>query len=194
MGIKSVPGCAGCRRRARHLTIRSSGRPRLRRARQSTPTLGGHMKRVAALILMLVGSNAHADCQDFWFEHWSRTLYLSVSYSQGCYHGELVLNFSKFSENGPRWPDPSLRLKSIPFDRECRSKKKNKDGETIEFSCRKDGVSPLAGATYRFKLIKTTIQCDGIDLPDWDHTFVCISGCGSTTPKRLAVPFGEGCA
>lgn len=152
------------------------------------------MKRVAALMLMFVGSYAHADCQDSWLEHQSSTLYMSVRYSQGCYEGELILEFSKLSKNGPRWPSPNLRLESIPFDRECRTKKRNKDGETMEFSCRNDGVSPLAGATYRFKLIKTTIQCNGIDLPDWDHTFICIRGCGPTTPKRLEVPFGEGCS
>jgi len=145
-------------------------------------------------MLMLVGSNAHADCQDEWLTHMSSTLYLSVGYSKGCYAGDLILNFSNFSKNGPRWPNSGSKLESIPFDRECTSKKKDKDGETIEFSCRKDGVSPLAGATYRFKLVKTTIQCDGIDEPDWDHIFICISGCGSTTPKKLKVPYGEGCA
>lgn len=152
------------------------------------------MKRIAVLMLMVFGSYAHADCQDFWLEHWSSTLYLSVGYSQGCYQGELILNFSKFTKKGPQWPDPSLHLESIPFDRECQSKKTSKDGETIEFSCRKDGVSPLAGATYRFKTFKTTIQCDGIDLPDFDYTFVCVRGCGPTTPKRLEIPHGEGCS
>lgn len=152
------------------------------------------MKRIAALILMFVGSNAHADCQDHWLIHWSSTLYLSVSYSQGCYQGELMLNFSKFSKNGPRWPDRSLRLESIPFNRECQPKRKDKNGEIIEFSCRNNGVSPLAGATYRYKQSQTTIRCDGIDEPDWDLSFICVNGCGPTTPKRLEVPHGEGCS
>jgi hypothetical protein len=97
--------------------------------------------------------------------HRSSTLYLSVGYSQGCYEGELILNFSKFSKNGPQWPSPGLRLESIPFDRECQPKKKDKNGRTIDFNCRNDGVSPLAGATYQFKEVKTTIRCGGIDLP-----------------------------
>jgi hypothetical protein len=152
------------------------------------------MKHIAALMSMLVGSYAYADCQDSWLEHRSSTLYLSVEYSQGCYQGQLILNFSKFAKKEPQLPDPSLQSGSMPFDRECQSKKMSKDGATIEFSCRKDGVSPLAGATYRFKKFKTTIRCDGIDLPDFDHTFICIDGCGPTTPKRLKVPFGEGCS
>ena len=37
----------------------------------------------------------------------------------------------------------------IPFEQECPDKKRNKSGEIVEFSCRKGGVSPLTGATYR---------------------------------------------
>ncbi len=152
------------------------------------------MKRIAALILLFVASYANADCQESWLEYQSSTLYLSVDYSQGCYQGELILNYAKLSKNGPPLGDPNLHLESLPFDRECQQKKKGQNGETVEFSCRKNGKSPLAGATYRFKLIKTTIQCDEIDEPDWEHTFICVSGCGPTTPKKLHVPFGEGCA
>jgi hypothetical protein len=152
------------------------------------------MKRIAAFLTMIFGSYAHADCQDFWLQYRSSTLHLSVEYSQACYHGELILNFSKFTKNGAQRPDSIEHLESIPFDRECQSKKKNKDGETVEFSCRKDGISPLAGATYRFKRFETTIRCDGVDLPAFDHTFICINGCGATTPKRLDVPYGEGCS
>jgi len=157
-------------------------------------SIRGHMKHIIALMLLLVCSYTHADCQDEWLTYRSSTLYLSVSYSQGCYQGPLILNFSRFSKNGPQWPSPTLRLESIPFDHECQSKKISKEGEIIDFSCRKDGTSPLAGATYRFKKFKTTIRCDGIDLPDFDHTFICISGCGPTTPQRLEVPYGEGCS
>ncbi len=154
----------------------------------------GYVKRVAASMPMLVGSYAHADCQDDWLRHRSSTLYLSVEYSQGCCQGERILNVAKFSKSGPRWPSPGLRLDSIPFDRECQSEKKHKDGETIESSCRSDGVSSLAGATYRCKKLKTTIRCNGIDLPDWDNTFVCIKGCGPATPKTLELAHGEGCS
>jgi hypothetical protein len=152
------------------------------------------MKRIAVLMLMFAGSCAQADCQDSWLEHQSSTLFLSVDYSQGCYQGELILNFSKFTKKGPQWPDPSLHLKSIPFNRECPTKKTGKDGETIEFSCRKDGASPLAGATYRFKKFKTIIQCERTKLHGIVDAFICISGCGLETPKRLDVPYGEVCS
>jgi hypothetical protein len=157
-------------------------------------TSGGLVKHVGAWILMVAASYAHADCQESWLEYRSSTSYVSVDYSEGCYQGKLILNFSKVGKTGPKRPDPSLHLKSIPFDRECRLKKKDSNGEVVEFSCRNDGVSPLAGATYRYKEFKTTIRCDGTDVPDIEHAFICVSGCGPTTPKKLHVPFGEGCA
>jgi hypothetical protein len=152
------------------------------------------MKHIAAMTLMLAGSYAHADCQDIWLIHQSSTLSLSVSYSGGCYQGELVLYFQKLSEKGSRWPSQPHRGASMPFDRECHSKRKNEDRETVEFSCRKSGASPLAGATYRFKQVEIIIQCDGVDLPNFSYFFVCIRGCRSTTPLRLEVQHGEGCA
>lgn len=152
------------------------------------------MKHFAALILLFVASYARADCQDSWLEYRSSKLQMSVRYSEGCYHGKLILEYSKPSKNGSQGSSPSSPVQSIPFDRECQTTRKNKEGVTIEFSCRSDGTSPLAGASYRFKLIKTTMECDGIESPDWDHTFICIKGCKPTTPKRLEVPFGEGCA
>jgi len=149
------------------------------------------MKHIAALLLLLSSLSAHADCQDEWLTYNSSTQWLSVAYSEGCYQGDLILSYS---EKGPGWPDTSEHSMTTPFDLECPLKKQGADGAIIEFSCRKDGISPLAGATYQFKLIKTTIECGGIVEPDWDHTFICIKDCGPTTPKKLIVPFGEGCA
>lgn len=149
------------------------------------------MKNIAALILLLTCLSAHADCQDEWLTYDSSTQRLSVAYSEGCYQGDLILLYSKKVAGKTGTSEQSV---TIPFDRECPHTKQNKNGEIIEFSCRKDGASPLAGATYRFKLIKTTIECEGIVEPDFDHTFVCMKGCGPKTPKKLLVPFGEGCA
>lgn len=152
------------------------------------------MKRVAALMLVLLGAHAHADCQDNWLTHASSTLHLSVDYSQGCYQGELVLSFSTIAPQGRKQRAPAVQPTSIPFDHECPSRKKNQDGEVVAFSCRADGASPLAGASYRLKQVKTTIRCDGVDLPDVDFVFICTSGCQPATPKRLKVSHGEGCA
>ena len=149
------------------------------------------MKRIATLMIMFASPYAIADCQDNWLTYSSSTVFLSVAYSQGCYEGDLTIHFWK---KGPRPPSSELRSESFLFDRECSSKKKDKDGETIEFSCRSDGVTPLAGATYRYKIVKTTIRCNGIDEPDWDRSFRCIRGCGPATPKKLRVSHGEGCS
>lgn len=149
------------------------------------------MKIITILILFLTCWKAHADCQDEWLTYSSSTQELSVAYSEGCYQGDLILSSSK---KGPGWPDKKEHLIKTDFNHECPLKKQDKNEEVIEFSCRKDGISPLAGATYRFKLEKTTIECDGVVEPDWNHVFICIKGCGPSTPKYLLVPFGEGCA
>jgi hypothetical protein len=116
------------------------------------------MKRIAMLMGMLASSHAFADCQDNWLTYSSPTLSLSVAYSLGCYEGDLTIHFRK---NEPGRPAPELNREPILFDRECSSRKKDKAGETIEFSCRSDGATPLAGATYRYKIFKTTIRCEG---------------------------------
>jgi len=152
------------------------------------------MKHLVALILIFVSSYVHADCQDTWLEYQSSTLYLSVDYSNGCYHGNLVINYAKLSRNGPQLGDEKLHTESLSFDSECQTKRKDRNGEVIEFSCRKNGVSPLAGTTYRYKQFKTTIQCDGVTEPDIERSFICIRGCGSNKPKKLHMPWGEGCA
>ncbi len=146
------------------------------------------MKNIFALSILLCCSSAHADCQDEWLYYGTPTRQLAVIYKDGCYHGDLILMYWSV-EKGP--PVPILE---IPFEQECPDKKRDKSGEIVEFSCRKGGVSPLAGATYRFKLMKTTITCDGVVSPDEDHTFICVKGCGKTTPRILTVPFGEGCS
>ncbi len=152
------------------------------------------MKHLAVLLFFFAATHAQADCQDSWLEHHSTNVDLSVIYSKGCYQGELMLNFSTPPINGLGMPSTNTSRESLPFVRECPSTKKNKEGEVIEFSCRKDGTSPLAGATYRFKQVKTSIECDGVKEPTMKYFFKCVRGCAATTPKSLDVQFGEGCS
>ena len=149
------------------------------------------MKFFTIMIFSLTCLNAHADCQDEWLRYESPKQWLSVAYSEGCYQGDLILSAEK---KVPGWPDKIGPSITTNFDKECPLTKQDKKGEMIEFSCRKDGISPLAGATYRFKITKTTIQCDGVAELDWDIAFICINNCGPTTPKKLSVLHGEGCA
>ena len=150
------------------------------------------MKRVATLIAIFAAPFAHADCLHTWLAFRSPTLALSIDYSEGCYQGELEINFSKFSRNEPQWPSPQSRLDSVPFARECPLRKVGKDGETIEFSCRKDGRSPLAGATYRYKVVEAKYRCDDGSVPLPDRSFICIRGCAPTVPRKLEGQYSEG--
>lgn len=150
------------------------------------------MKRIVMVIAIFAISYAHADCLDRWLTYRSSTLVLSIDYSEGCYQGELIVNFSKISKDDPQWPSPQSRLISAPFDRECTSSKASKDGEPIEFSCRKDGSTPLAGATYRYKVVKPKYRCEDGSAPLPDRSFICIRGCAPTVPRRLEGQYSEG--
>jgi hypothetical protein len=152
------------------------------------------MKLLLALLVMVAAPHARADCQDYLFEHSSAELYLAAEYSQGCYAGEVIIKYAKLSQRRPQRFSPGVQMKSVPFVRECPSRKKSKEGDIVEFRCRKDGVTPLAGATYRFTEEKTTMECDGAEVPDVDFIFVCIRGCKPTTPQMLWIPHGEGCS
>lgn len=146
------------------------------------------MKPLAALIFLLASSGARADCQDEWLIYHSPSQQLSVRYKDGCYSGDLILSFSaKSTAQG-------VQETELLFADECPVTKKDKVGGVVEFSCRKQGVSPLAGATYRFKRLSTTIECDGVVSPEEVPAFLCVKGCGKKTPPILFVPEGEGCA
>jgi hypothetical protein len=146
------------------------------------------MKILVTWILLLTCFSVQADCQDEWLTYQSNTEKLLVYYSKGCYSGDLILSFTKKAAHR------GANASEILFETECPTKKHNKMGEVVEFNCRKGGVSPLAGATYRFQRTKTTIKCDGIVSPYEDRAFICTKGCGKTTPQILMVSFGEGCA
>lgn len=150
------------------------------------------MKRILMLIAIFAISYAHADCLDTWLTYRSSTLSLSIDYSEGCYNGELMVSFSTFSKNDLRQRSSQPRGVSVPFDRECTSSKAIKDGEPIEFNCRLDGVTPLAGATYRYKVVKPKYRCEDGSAPLPDRSFICIRGCAPAVPRRLEVQYSEG--
>jgi hypothetical protein len=142
------------------------------------------MKCFAILLALFSAPWVHADCLDTWLTYRSSTLSLSVDYSEGCYHGELIIN-SKFFKGDPQG-------NSVLFDRECHSSKVGKDGEPIQFSCRKDGETPLAGATYRYKSVKAKYRCKDGSIPLPERSFICIRGCKPTVPRELEVEYSEG--
>lgn len=152
------------------------------------------IKTLCALFFLMLGTQAKADCQDSWLEYHSNKLILSVVYSEGCYQGEMLLQFTHFSGSSVKRGEQTSEMKSLPFDQECTASKKLKNGDTVEFTCRKNGVSPLAGATFRYRKFKTSLSCEGVELPDIEHAFVCIKGCKRDTPRKLIIQVGEGCA
>jgi hypothetical protein len=150
------------------------------------------MKRIVTLVAIFAAPFVHADCLDKWLDYRSSKLYLSIDYSEGCYQGAVIINFTKFSKDDPHWPSAQSRWSSVPFDRECTSSKARKDGEPLEFGCRKDGSTPLAGATYRYKVVKPKYRCEDGSAPLPDRYFICVRGCAPAVPRRLEGQYSEG--
>ena len=145
------------------------------------------MKHIAYLLLILAVPNVHADCLDTWLTTgWSSERYLSIDYSEGCYDGSLIINFT----NTPR-SSPKAHWKSIPFDHECTTSNGEREAAK-RFSCRKDGDSPLAGATYQYEEAKANGHCEDGSTPLPDRFYRCIHGCGSNTPTVLFYEYSEG--
>lgn len=152
------------------------------------------IKILCTLMFLFLSPQAKADCQDYWFTYHSATLDLHVIYSEFCYQGKLLLQFTRYTPDINTRQAKASEMVSLPFDEECPTQKKHKDGGVLEFTCKKDGISPLAGATFRYKKFKTSLVCDGVEIPDIEPAFVCVKGCKPSTPKKLVIPVGEGCA
>jgi hypothetical protein len=56
-------------------------------------------------------------------------------------------------------------------DKKCKFDQ-NRDGLSVRFSCAKDGISPLAGVTYKIVPNKDPQDCK------YESRFICVSGCG----------------
>lgn len=148
------------------------------------------MKRIFILLLMFAAPHTWADCLDTWFRYNSPELYLSADYSEGCYQGNMILSFAKNIKGERQWPSQNTQWTSVPFDVECQMNKSKKEGKV--FTCRKDGVSPLAGATYQYEEIKENYKCEDGSAPLPRLLYRCISGCGPNTPKELNLEYSEG--
>lgn len=148
------------------------------------------MKLITATLLMLLSCSAHADCVDAIFDYADANMRVSMGYAEGCYQGELVLSYTLPQQQ--KTTDGSLGLVGeVPFKQECPNQKLN--GEFIEeFSCRKDGESPLAGAHYKTKRYTDQIECDGALEPVDKAMYVCVAGCTDKTPKQLPMPRSGG--
>lgn len=148
------------------------------------------MKFIAATLLMLLSSFSRADCVDEIFDYVDANKRVSMGFAEGCYKGELILSYTLPQQQ--KTTDGSFEhFASVPFKQECPQQKLN--GEFIEeFSCRKDGESPLAGAHYKIKRYADQIECDGTVEPVEKAIYVCVAGCTDKTPKQLLLPHSGG--
>lgn len=70
----------------------------------------------------------------------------------------------------------SVSRAALPFAQECAA-------TPTEIRCRKNGRTPLAGATYR-RTLDGTPSCPGARS---EPRFTCVSGCSNAAPKYLRI-------
>ena len=144
------------------------------------------MRALLLSIIMLYSFSANAGCTSI-AELRTSTLFIDIS-DGGC--GPLNISFTnKIGKDGR--PDYES-MKVYRFDDEC-ALKFDKIGRTTGFSCRANGHTPLAGATYKLKQFGFfMLNCgDGEggkgEGQKWPRNrYVCVAGCNKTSaPKSL---------
>lgn len=132
------------------------------------------MRILIFLIALLYSSSAFALCDDF-AELYTKKWSIDIS-DGGCGPQRTIT----FSRNG----GASIE---IPFNSECKEFDKRKDRAWRGFSCRANGRSPMAGATYHF--VKRGKPYCGPETPNEGRTpgyrYICVEGCKNTVPRYL---------
>jgi len=144
------------------------------------------MRILATILCTLLANFAHAGCEDIAYLR-TKWIYIDIS-DGGCATKETLISWStKISNDGLPNPDS---IRTVPFYKECQMFK-----DRSGFSCKANGQSPLAGATYNgVQHGKFKSNCDP-DSPAAGegprYRFVCVKGCKNSVPKYLEIL--EGC-
>lgn len=114
---------------------------------------------------MICSTVTRADCDDSGITFHEKNY--SIYISQDCYVYKQI-----------EYINPKGKSISIPFATECKSK------DHI-ISCRKHGITPLAGATYKqVDYGKSNYESSRYRVGDPLHRYECIKGCSVSTPKH----------
>ena len=146
------------------------------------------MKTFLIFVVLFMSECVQADCQDTWLGHHSATMDLRVEYGDACYSGNLEIQITTKSLAGKH-----LGRRTVPFDRECTKESALKEGHPVEFSCAKDGQTPLAGGTFRYMKVKQRYECQSERGTYFQEVYRCVKGCSQLVPRELVVhPDREG--
>lgn len=131
------------------------------------------MRFLSCIALVLFSFHASAGCDEFAF---LRTPHLYLEITDGGCGPETVIRFTKnILKNGsPDWET----MQTLSFYQECSLTEK-----TIGFHCKKEGRSPLAGATYEVMKRGKSRCPDEKNEPR--YLYVCTRGCTKGVPKHL---------
>jgi len=126
-------------------------------------------RNVLFLLLMLCAVTARAGCDYIAELHTDK---FDIEISDGGCAGDTMITY-KIGKN---------KTNSVPFYKECTMEELGR-----WFSCRKNGISPLAGATYKLVEHGKSSVCN---LPDENtpyptYRYVCVKGCNTSVPRHL---------
>jgi hypothetical protein len=143
-------------------------------------------KVIITVLFALVSAPAIGGC-DYMAEHLSKSLYLDIS-DGGCRYDQVLISFTRKIKKDQQ-PDYAS-VKRFPFSGECEFGRTNQRGVPFKFFCRTNGNTPLAGATFKYKLVRYVHkfgECgDGPKKGRFPvFGFVCVAGCTLGVPKVL---------
>ena len=130
------------------------------------------MRLASFWLMLLFGQVAHGGCSEIGSLR-TETIYIDIS-DGGCKNQKVMIAFAFKKAHDTEFGT----VKEVPFELEC---KLNNDG----FKCRKDGKSPLAGATYkRIWFGRSGNACD--EDGTLGQKYICVVGCSPlTVPEYL---------
>lgn len=139
------------------------------------------------ITFLLTPSPATAGCTSI-AELRSSKLYIDIS-DGGC--GELSVSFT--TKIGKDAQPDYASIKSFPFNKECVLLS-DKDGNPTSLSCHAKGRTPLAGASYKRKMVGyMTMNCGYEGEKDSQvemFQYICTKGCDKpSVPKTLDEPY-----
>lgn len=133
--------------------------------------------------LSLMPSTVTANCPSDWLSANTSSLILDVANEGDC-HGQLLIRWQTKTWVASENASKVGRLIAVPFDQKCSLR--SKEGQVVEFACRRGGQTPLSGATFkRMRVADYVCDIDGKTRRIPAYQYKCIRGCNGDVPKTL---------
>ncbi len=129
---------------------------------------------IFALAALMTTSPSYSACSDAIVGR-TATVVIDISDGGCAYEGVHHITFWQLQPNGEK--PPGAPVLHFPFEEECFFTKKG------GFTCKRDGRTPLAGATYK-KTMNGYDRCDETGKQRTEQ-YECIAGCNKPSVPRI---------